>query len=598
MHEIITLQLGRQSNYVATHFWNAQESYFTYGQDAPSPVDHDIHWRAGLGAGGTETYLPRTVIYDRKGGFGSLRKVNALYEEAQQQSASAMDLDLPSSSLWSGRTVVQRETPILPSAYTQSLDAGVAPTEPLTPATVRYWSDYSRVYFHPRSLVEVGDEPEVSGPPTSTVANGTSAGSGGAAATTAAAAAAHPREYTWADGEALFTELDREHDLLDCDMRLFVEEADQMQGFQVLASVDDSWGGFAARYLERMRDEYGKVNIWLWALQQPEKRITRLANKARTLVEAYTQASLVIPLAVPPLPLKSVLPSTFDPLSTWHTSALLATAIETATLPTRLRQLDSGSGSAGQGGDSLANLVDLLNATGKQTVANLQMSVVQPWRDVKKDARARREAAGFDEDDDYGGSSGGGGSRMDGDLQLPIDFAPRDESVVVAGRAARGVRGKKPRMFGQAVVTRATPGEGDDRTKNDDNDSGNSGGEDDDDRESAAALSRREMMHRRYALKPVSQQYTVALGFPLLDSFPYIYQQTTSGTASVPVTTALATDRAVADRIQALRSTVTVGAPWAVGLEDREALGNDLAGMADAYHDGWSSGSDDGDDDD
>ncbi|CAK7203433.1 mtDNA inheritance, partitioning of the mitochondrial organelle [Sporothrix eucalyptigena] len=583
MHEIITLQLGRQSNYVATHFWNAQESYFTYGQDEPSPVDHDIHWRAGIGADGSETYLPRTVIYDRKGGFGSLRKVNALYEaqeDAKNEQASALNLP---SSLWSGRTVIQRETPILPSAYTQSLDSGVAPTEPLTPSTVRYWSDYSRVYFHPRSLVEIGDEPEVSGPPAAT-ANGTSASGG-----SGAAAAPTPREYTWADGETLFTELDREHDLLDRDMRLFVEEADQMQGFQVIASVDDSWGGFAARYLERMRDEYGKVNIWLWALQQPvgrlprEKRITRLANKARTLVEAYTQASLVIPLAVPPLPLKSVLPTTFDPSSTWHTSALLATAIETATLPSRLRQL--GSGGAGQGGDSLANLVDLLNATGKQTVANLQMSVVQPWKEVKQDARERREKAGFDEDD-YGDRNSKG-TKMEGDLQLSIDFAPRDESVVMAGR--RGVRAKKPRMFGQAVVTRTASNEDDTDADAD---------ADDEDRESTAALNRREMMHRRYALKPVSQRYTVPLGFPLLDSFPYIYQQTTDSTASIPVTTALATDRAVADRIQALRTTVTVGAPWAIGLEDREALGNDLASMADAYHDGWSSGSDDGDDDD
>ncbi|KIH91930.1 mtDNA inheritance protein [Sporothrix brasiliensis 5110] len=593
MHEIITLQLGRQSNYVAAHFWNAQESYFTYGQDDPSPVDHDIHWRAGIGADGSETYLPRTVVYDRKGGFGSLRKVNALYEaqeEAHNQQASAMDLP---SSLWHGRTVVQRETPILPSAYTQSLDTGLPPTEPLTPATVRYWSDYSRVYYHPRSLIEVGDEPDVSAPQTAT--NGTNGTNGAQLGTAASTGAAQPREYTWGDGESLFAELDREHDLLDRDLRPFVEEADQMQGFQVMASVDDSWGGFAARYLERMRDEYGKVDIWLWALQQPagrlprEKRITRLANKARTLVEAYSQASLVIPLAVPPTPLTSVLPSTFDSTSTWHTAALLATAIETATLPARLRRL--GSGAAGQSGDSLAYLTDLLNATGKQTVANLQMSVVQPWQSVQKDARERREAAGYDEDDDGGGDS----TKMDGNLQLPIDFAPRDESVVVAGRAGRGVRAKKPRMFGQAVVTRATPGE-----DGDGDNKGGGGGEDDDESqtERRATLDRRDMMHRRFALKPVSQRYTVPLGFPLLDSFPYIYQQTSDSTASIPVTTALATDRAVADRIQTLRTTVTVGAPWAVGLEDREALGNDLAGMADAYHDGWSSGSDAGDDED
>lgn len=58
----------------------SQESYFTYGEDGQSPVDHDVHFRPGLGADGTETYMPRTVIYDLKGGFGSMRKINALYE--------------------------------------------------------------------------------------------------------------------------------------------------------------------------------------------------------------------------------------------------------------------------------------------------------------------------------------------------------------------------------------------------------------------------------------------------------------------------------------------------------------------------------------
>jgi hypothetical protein len=43
-------------------------------------VDHDIHFRPGIGVDGTETFMPRTVIYDLKGGFGTLRKLNALYE--------------------------------------------------------------------------------------------------------------------------------------------------------------------------------------------------------------------------------------------------------------------------------------------------------------------------------------------------------------------------------------------------------------------------------------------------------------------------------------------------------------------------------------
>ncbi len=36
---------------------------------------------------------------------------------------------------------------------------------------------------------------------------------------------------------------------------------------------------------------------------------------------------------------------------------------------------------------------------------------------------------------------------------------------------------------------------------------------------------------------------------------------------------------------------------WAVGVEERELLSNSLAEIGDEYHDDWSSGSDDGEDD-
>ncbi len=93
MREIVTLQLGQLSNYVATHFWNTQESYFTYSDNEKPLVDHNVHWRTGYGADGSETFLPRTVIYDLTGGFGSLRKINALYE-------AEADVDATASSLW------------------------------------------------------------------------------------------------------------------------------------------------------------------------------------------------------------------------------------------------------------------------------------------------------------------------------------------------------------------------------------------------------------------------------------------------------------------------------------------------------------------
>lgn len=49
MREILYFQAGKLANYVGAHFWNAQEQYFTYGEDAEeSIVDHDISFREGL----------------------------------------------------------------------------------------------------------------------------------------------------------------------------------------------------------------------------------------------------------------------------------------------------------------------------------------------------------------------------------------------------------------------------------------------------------------------------------------------------------------------------------------------------------------------
>ncbi|KAM3068752.1 mtDNA inheritance, partitioning of the mitochondrial organelle [Clarireedia jacksonii] len=241
MHEILTLQLGQKSNYLATHFWNTQESYFTYSADQESLVDHDIHFRPGIGADGTETFTPRTLIYDLKGGFGSLRKINALYE---------IDEPVTTDGLWNGPAVVQRQESIQQIPYQRSLEEGLKPP-PLTSESVRYWSDFNRIYFHPRSIVQL-NEYELN-------------------------SSLMPFE-NWSAGEELFSSLDKEHDLLDRDLRPFAEEADQMQGIQIMSGIDDAWGGFAARYTDRIRDEYGKTTIWFWGLEDNIKGIPRVST--------------------------------------------------------------------------------------------------------------------------------------------------------------------------------------------------------------------------------------------------------------------------------------------------------------------------------
>ncbi|KAJ4391767.1 mtDNA inheritance, partitioning of the mitochondrial organelle [Gnomoniopsis smithogilvyi] len=516
MHEIITLQLGQQSNYLATHFWNTQESYFTYAENEESQIDHDIHWRPGLGADGSETFMPRTVIYDLKGGFGSLKKINALYDIADEDPAA-------SSSLWGGQTVVQKAEPITLSAYQQSLDAGLAPP-PLTTESVRYWSDFNRVFYHPRSIVQLNDYELNS--------------------------SLQPFER-WDTGEELFANLDKEHDIMDRDLRPFVEEADQMQGIQIFATLDDAWGGFASKYLERLRDEYGKTTVWVWGAQgaaqgvNREKRLLRLVNKAKSLTEMYKQASLLIPISLPstlsPRLRKKL---SFDPASTWHTSALLSAAIESATLPSRLKDAANR--------DTLGHITDSLNTHGKQTVANLQMSF-SDVQDVPHNENAGDEA-------------------KDG-LKLDMDFRPADE--MVDGSRIRNGFHSAPKIFSQVLASRG------DRAK----DAAAEDEGDEDDR-----------MRRRGQGETISRKYQSTLSYPLLDSFPEIFRDEDGEAlqSNIAITTSLSTDAELSSKLRGLRSTVT----RFIGLEDRETLGNELAEMADEYHEGWSSGSDFGDDDD
>jgi hypothetical protein len=53
MNEIITLQFGNYSNFVASHYWNIQESQFVYrdeklnNHDIPD-INHDVLFREGI----------------------------------------------------------------------------------------------------------------------------------------------------------------------------------------------------------------------------------------------------------------------------------------------------------------------------------------------------------------------------------------------------------------------------------------------------------------------------------------------------------------------------------------------------------------------
>ena len=127
------------------------------------------------------------------------------------------------------------------SDYQRSLEDGVPNALNLSNDTVRYWSDFNRVFYHPRSIVHI-NEYELG-------------------------SALMPFEK-WERGEDLFLSMDRDVDLLDRDIRAWAEECDQMQAIQVFTGGDDAWGAFAAKYVENIRDEFGKKAIWAWGFEE------------------------------------------------------------------------------------------------------------------------------------------------------------------------------------------------------------------------------------------------------------------------------------------------------------------------------------------
>ncbi|CAD0082022.1 unnamed protein product, partial [Aureobasidium vineae] len=532
---MITLQFGQQANHVGTHFWNAQplqyvrlvthegdgnqsrhrrETYFTYGDEEESPVDHDVHFRPGHSEDGTETFTPRALIYDLKGAFGTLRRDNALYGAADDPAAIAQQM-------WAGNTNVIRTEQIQQSAYQQHLDQGLEPPT-LSPDTVRYWSDFNRVFYHPKSIVQL-QEYELN-------------------------SSLMPFEK-WTTGEDLFDSLDKEHDLLDRDLRPFLEECDQLQAIQMITSADDAWGGFTAKYLERMRDELGKTSAWVWGLEEGGRK-PRVANVAQSIYQISSQASMYIPLTTLPDALPPYV--NLNGSSRWHTSALQLLALESMTLPTRLR-------SGQQGRSSFADIETLLSNDGNRRVAQLNMSIKDP-------AELEGEANGHatQHDSRMNGFTNGNHGHDDAEAKdIDIDMQPKTANLT----GERGHNSRRTHVFSQLQSLRGKW-------------------------KSSLEIEDTNLASRdRFGHGPRIESHQSSLLFPVIDSFPQVFA---SGNIvrKLAVHATLSTTTSVAQRIRSVERI----ARSIIGIDEREALCDGLVGICEEYEDGWESGSESDDD--
>ncbi|KAF8957165.1 mtDNA inheritance protein Dml1 [Flammula alnicola] len=329
MKEIIYIQAGNFSNYTGAHCWNTQESYFSYNDSDDSDVEAGISFCESADAQERSTLYPRLLLFDRKSNFGTLAGRNAL--------ASLGEDVVEEPALWTGGLAEYRQEPISKSTYQrhmekeeESEDPGARESQNPTTSSknlnqdvgdVRYWSDFSRVYYLPRSLQKLPEPPDW-----------------------------EETGLDWSQGQELFRRFNEESEVMDGAFRLLIEDCDNVQGVQIMNDTD-TFGSFMGSFLASLRDEYLKLPSFTFpvisgvASHNPDgddtKTTRKLINEAFYLRTLNEFSSMNIPIQEP----------TSWPISLWndslgypsnsvyHQSAVLSAHIESCTLPFRLKHL-------------------------------------------------------------------------------------------------------------------------------------------------------------------------------------------------------------------------------------------------------------------
>ncbi|ODV90587.1 hypothetical protein CANCADRAFT_2317 [Tortispora caseinolytica NRRL Y-17796] len=343
MHEIIHLSFSAHANHATSHFYNAQESYFSY--TSKSHIDPYVSFRQGKAADQkTDTFTPRAILWDMKNGRGGLPKAADLYAEQYSQD----------HNVWQGdaQVIAQPKMPVSP--YRAALDAGTESADQLSIGNTKYWTDYSRVFWHPRSLFELENwyiDP-IKYP------NGRHRGY--TESTSAPSFAAY--EF----GAAEYDAASKADPALEDTFRKYLEECELVAGVTTITETDTAWGAFSSLAIAEIRDNYlPKTPLCTFGIESPyAAKLTRqsLHTRTKSLIDLFSLSTIYIPLTIPSKQAVDAALNTHSYCadSWWHSGALFSTVFETATISARLRDSNKYV--------SLHDLADQLNTGSKRSV--------------------------------------------------------------------------------------------------------------------------------------------------------------------------------------------------------------------------------------
>ncbi|TYI01624.1 hypothetical protein ES332_A11G214700v1 [Gossypium tomentosum] len=391
MREIVTVQVGSFANFIGSHFWNFQDEMLGLAADPyGDPVfkiqslNMDVIYRTGETHQGTTSYTPRLLSIDFQGSLGSVSSKGTLYSEGSNEPSEVVT--------WAGHVSTHASEPQNKNLFLQSLyqeEQDVALTNGNNGEAkdsqheiqdtdivrcldegVQFWTDFSKVHYHPQSLYEV---------------NG-----------------------LWMDvkqfdnygiGRDVFMENLRGEEICD-KLRFFVEECDHIQGFQFI--VDDS-GGFsplAADFLESVSDEYTNTPVLLYAVRGPSSHMS-LSSRKQTVVRDLHDAvsfsrlsslcKMIVPVGLPSLSRSKT--STFLNIkdeNPYHCSAVYAAALHSTSLPFRMEPLGPTADLSDVfGAVDVNGFVQMLAGQSRQNmVAILDVAMPSPCLSGKQDKQS------------------------------------------------------------------------------------------------------------------------------------------------------------------------------------------------------------------
>lgn len=381
MRELVTVQVGGFANFVGSHFWNFQDELLGLAGDPDSdPVfknqsqylNMDTLYRTGETNQGVQTYTPRLLSIGYQGSLGSMSSFGTLYNESSSAPSNVCT--------WTGNVSTCTSEPLKKNLFLQSLyeeelensrlSKGISNGKNDNPreiqnqdivdcleSDVQYWTDFSKVHFHPQSLYEL---------------NG-----------------------LWMDnvefdnygiGRDIFSRGLQGEEISER-LRFFVEECDHIQGFQFI--VDDS-GGFSAiagDFLESIADEYTKTPLLLYTVRGPgshmnltsqKQKLSRSIHDALSFSRLSSFCNLIVPVGLPLLSTsKASMHLRIKDEMPYHSSAVYAAALHSISVPFRIEPLGPANSHNFSGAVDVNGVIQMLAGQARQNMVTI-LDVAMP----------------------------------------------------------------------------------------------------------------------------------------------------------------------------------------------------------------------------